>query len=115
MSAGSLCFCPVFFQVFGEHRQHDPSLACRLGEEHFLFPLRRHVHVGREVVFPGFDCRNAPCEIHVAKLQRVAPVPAEADDQVDIIANVLPILDIGKWHVRRGGDDFDRTVFPVQA
>ena len=58
--------------------------------------------------------RDAGGEIHVAQFQPVPGMAAEAHHQVDIVAHVFAIFYVGERHIRGGGHDPDRAVFPGQ-
>ena len=101
-------------KVAAQYGQNDPAIAGGIGKQHLLLSLRRYVHICGEVILAGLNGRNPPGEIHVAQLQGVAPIPAEANHEINIVAHVLPVLDVGKRRVRGGGNHLDGSPFPGQ-
>ena len=95
--------------------QHHAACAGGIGEEHLLLALLRHVHIGGKIIFAGLDGRDAGGKVHVAQLQLIARGAAEAHHQVDVVAHVFAVLDIGPGHIRRGGDHADGAVLAGEA
>lgn len=98
-----------------QHRHHDAVLAHRIGEEHGLLALGRHVHGGGEVVLARLQGGDARLEVHVADLDVVATRTAEAHGHVDVVAHVLAFLDVGEGLVGRGRDHVDGAVLAGEA
>ena len=98
-------------KIRGQNREHDAAVGGGIREKHLFLPLRRHVHIGGEVIFAGLECRNTACKIYIAQFQIVSSVPAETHDQINVIPDIVSVLDIGPGHIRSGGYAPDCTVF----